>query len=125
MMEHSEIQDKLELYIKRDLEPELFNEVSHHLDGCRLCSLEHETLQQYFIALENLETVNPPPNFLGSIYKKIGTKSTAEKIIEAITSPFNRSNWRLITSLVATCIILGVILTVQQNRYPAYQQIEK
>ena len=77
-MDHSDVQENLEHYIKRQLEPDVFNEVADHLTACQVCTVEHDTLQNYFVALENLESQPAPANFLGSVYKRIQTKTTWE-----------------------------------------------
>ncbi len=114
-MKCGEIKELLSEYVDGVLDPETMAIVDGHLSDCKDCQRELSSLRALVSALESLDTVEPPRDFLHQLHQRIEKRSRFSTVLHALFVPLRVKIPLELAGAAAMAILVFAILHTQQD----------
>jgi len=115
-MDCNTIREKLADFVEDALTGQDRGEVEGHLKRCDACRREHASLKAYFMEMETLDRMNPPPDFLKQVHARIDKPPGIRAFFQSLLVPLHV---KLPLELAAMALIaLTVVWFVKQPEPP-------
>jgi len=115
-MKCGEVKERLSEYVDGVLDAETMAIVDGHLSDCKDCQRELSSLRALVSALESLDAVEPPRDFLDQLHQRIEKRSRFSKILHALFLPLRVKIPLEFAGAVAMAILVFALLHTQQDQ---------
>jgi len=134
-MNCNELDNYLHEFLDDELERETRNEVANHLASCRRCAVKVAAFEQADRGLRSLKAVEPPPDFLAAVRRKIEQEAEAQSPVAPPAAESAWAEWlrRLTLPLwarvslggaAAAILVLLAIAVSRQRDEPFHEEID-
>jgi hypothetical protein len=108
------VKELLSEYVDDVLDPGLSLEMREHLVTCGDCSAELESLQSYLAAMQSLERLRAPADFLEGMRERLQKPSVTRRLLDKLLVPWHIKVPLEVAGICA--VVLLIILTHQEPK---------
>lgn len=120
-MECKEVQQILSAYLDQKVSDFKAKKIERHLDKCKRCKLNYQTLKNTVDKLEYYPQIEPNDSFTAEVMHKIeGEKSSSNPVFEDWLSKFVLSNKLIITSISLILLVSAILVFTIVNKLPIF-----
>lgn len=99
------------MFLDAELSGALTSQIKAHLDRCAVCSKELAILKKSWALLDNLEDIEPSPDFSNRFYKRLAEKESRREV-RVFGFPKPALNW---APALVTAVILLFFINIYLN----------
>lgn len=126
-MKCKKVKKLLDLYIEKELSPQVAEEVAGHLNECELCRAELVYWNKIYYQFER--SVSPPHNFTQSVMNRLAGEKVSEEVTERESIFGFIFQWRTLrwsfSGLAVIILLLLSPLLIKHREMPGFQEKSK